>query len=55
MDKTYELKLTGNEINLLFEALQELPYKRVAAVIGNINQQVIAQQKPVEEEKADGE
>ena len=55
MDKKFTLELGGNAINVIFNALQDRPYREVAGVIAEIQQQVERQQRPAEEEKADGE
>ena len=54
MDKKFTLELGGNAINVIFNALQDRPYREVAGVITEIQRQVEEQQRPVEEEKADG-
>lgn len=56
MDKQFTLNLGGNAINIIFNALQDRPYREVAGVIAGIQRQVEEQQKPAEaEEKPDGE
>ncbi len=58
MDKKFTLELGGNAINVIFNALQDRPYREVAGVIAEIQRQVEEQQRTVETidgEKADGE
>lgn len=54
MDKKFTLELGGNAINVIFNALQDRPYREVAGVIAEIQRQIEEQQRPVEEENADG-
>lgn len=54
MDKKFTLELGGNAINVIFNALQDRPYREVAGVIAEIQRQVEEQQRSVEEENADG-
>ena len=42
-----ELKFTDQELQVLSLALSKLPYGQVVALIGNINEQIAAQQKEV--------
>lgn len=59
MDKKFTLELDSNDVNVIFNALVERPYKEVAHILATIQQQVQAQNAsqnaPEEAEaKADG-
>lgn len=43
--KTYEIKLDQNQLNVVISALQEMPFKVSAPVIDNIVQQIQAAEK----------
>lgn len=58
--ETSTLVFTNEELQIIFEALSELPYKKSASIIGTIQNQLQAafaekqrQQEPVKEEKGD--
>lgn len=40
--ETFALKFTSEELNVIFTALQDLPFKKVAPVIDTINAQLQA-------------
>ena len=44
----FTLKVTLDEINIISDALIELPAKRVVPLIDKLRKQVAAQQRPVE-------
>lgn len=50
-EKTYNLTVTAAEINVLAEALGEVPAKRANPLIMKLNAQVQAQDKPAEPAK----
>ena len=54
-NQTNTLVFTNEELNIIFEALAELPYKRSASIIGTMQQQLQAafeeKKKKFEEEK----
>lgn len=55
--ETFTLVLTGQELNIVFKSLQELPFREVAPIIDNIRMQVNAAQEErmKAEEKGDEE
>lgn len=48
MEQEYTIKVTAKETDLLFEALVELPFKKVADVFFKIRQQVFDAMQPVQ-------
>lgn len=54
-NQTNTLVFTNEELNIIFDALAELPYKRSAPIIGTMQQQLQAafeeKKKKFEEEK----
>ena len=49
--ETYTLVFTGEELNTIFEALQEVVYKKAVPVINTIQMQIQAAQENKEENK----
>jgi hypothetical protein len=47
----YTIKLTTVEIDIVGKGLGELPYKDVALLLQKLREQIIAQQKAVDEKK----
>lgn len=56
MNQNFTLVFTPNELDVIFNSLQEMPYKKAAPVIETINQQIRAvyeeQQRKAQEEEA---
>lgn len=54
MNQNFTLVFTPNELDVIFSALQEMPYKKAAPIIETINQQIRAayeeQQRKAQEE-----
>lgn len=48
-EKEYNLKLNGNEVNLVGEALGALPYTKVVPLMNKLQQQLREQDRPVVE------
>lgn len=45
-EKEFDLKLTGSEVNMVGEALGELPYKKVVPLMNKLQGQLNAQSQP---------
>ncbi|OPY85123.1 MAG: hypothetical protein A4E65_00180 [Syntrophorhabdus sp. PtaU1.Bin153] len=56
MEQEYTFKVTAKEADILFEALVELPFKKVADVFFKLRQQVTEAIQPIEPQpQAEGE
>lgn len=55
-EQEYTIKVTEKEIDVLFEALVELPFKKVADVFFKLRQQTTETRQPVQPQpQAEGE
>lgn len=48
MEQEYTFKVTAKEVDILFEALVELPFKKVADVFFKLRQQATEARQPVQ-------
>lgn len=54
MEQEYTFKVTAKEADILFEALVELPFKKVADVFFKMRQQIAESTQPIQPQ-AEGE